>query len=239
MFSSTAAAYFHNGTTMPLVKVPASAEYMWLTERLTREHPDSDEGECPRTPWTGSAVDWLWSWASCRWHRLRSQIEEPKPKEEVTIIAEMISALKYESETSLNRKITRVSVAAPWLRYWQDRSAKTHGINEALRLAGLAPFPIEDGEPVYITESQAVMAANGIDLCEPFRSDENGGQDHKELKNQEVYFIRWALTSSWNRLIRNGLLNPDSVIHAAPSTQQCKAPSAFTIVPESTPPQTA
>lgn len=124
--------------------------------------------------------------------RLGFHTAPPDPSEAATLLVDLISKLKEESEAALGQPITRVSVTAPWLRKWQDDYPDIHPINEALLLSGLTPFSMDPEEPVYITETQAILAANGHQLCEPFGSYRYGGQDKKEKESQGVFIVRFV-----------------------------------------------
>lgn len=179
------AAYFHNGSSVDLAKVPASFQYRELmmsaveAAPIPRHHNDRVIQRC--TQWVIGLLQ-----------RLGFHTAPPDPSEAATLLVDLISKLKEESEAALGQPITRVSVTAPWLRKWQDDYPDIHPINEALLLSGLTPFSMDPEEPVYITETQAILAANGHQLCEPFGSYRYGGQDKKEKESQGVFIVSYT-----------------------------------------------
>ncbi len=99
------------------------------------------------------------------WRVLRRLLGlHPTPK--AAILADLVAALKVESEAALGSPITTVSVTAPWVGDWQDELPTDSVVNDALASAGLKPWTMEARWPVYLGEAGAVHAANGKWHCQ-------------------------------------------------------------------------
>ncbi|KAH7160655.1 hypothetical protein EDB81DRAFT_322840 [Dactylonectria macrodidyma] len=185
----TSAAYFHNGSAIKLAKVTASSRYKALIRNAAQFEP-------PHTNESQSLEQYFQQFihSATRFLRILGfHISPLDPSEAAIILADVILALKEESEAALGMPIASVSVAAPWLRAWQNETPDTHPINEALLLAGLKPFSsVEIEQPVYITETQAILLASGRQFCQPSGSYEHPRQNEDEARNQAVFLISYT-----------------------------------------------
>ncbi|KAK3299895.1 uncharacterized protein B0H64DRAFT_379382 [Chaetomium fimeti] len=173
----TSVARFENGTILNLAKVPASPEYMTLMARLV---------EAPQTPYWRSLFGAAGKWLG--WWRLLRRLVGFAGTDEATILAQLVTALKAESEAALEARIDVVSVTAPWVAAWENDIPVDSVINDALVSAGLKPWTWEASGPIYLSEPSGVLAANGHRLCKErwCRLDED---DTSDLWPQIVFFI--------------------------------------------------
>lgn len=100
------------------------------------------------------------------WHLLR-RLLGLRATDEVSVLAELVAALKVESEAALGSPITIVSVAAPWVAAWEGDIPVDSTVNDALTSTGLKPWTWESSWPIYLAEANALLAANGRWNCRP------------------------------------------------------------------------
>ncbi|KAL2126164.1 hypothetical protein VTI74DRAFT_1576 [Chaetomium olivicolor] len=150
----TSAAHFTNGTLVNLAKVYAGPEYTALMQRMVG---------APATPPWRSRFNRVGYWLSL-WRLLRRVLGLP-PTDESAVLAGLVAALKAESEAALGSPITIVSVTAPWVAAWEDDIPVDSVVNDALTSAGLEPWTWESTWPIYLGETNAVLAANGRRHC--------------------------------------------------------------------------
>lgn len=174
--SRTSVARFENGTTVNLAQIRGSPQYVALMERLIQK---------PKTPsWLGH-LGTIGHWLSI-WRSLKSIAGLPATRES-GILAEMVAALKSESERTLQTRIETAAVTAPWMAVWDNWIPGDSVVNDALVLAGLEPIDWMANEPIYLGETNAVLAANGRFICkELWCGDELEGN----VSNEFAYLIR-------------------------------------------------
>ncbi|KAH7149825.1 hypothetical protein B0J13DRAFT_548922 [Dactylonectria estremocensis] len=187
----TSVAYFHNGSAINLAKVTASPNYKALMKHAT-QFVNDDPPLTNDSQYAGQYLQQFIQSATRYLRMLGFRVSPPDPSEAAIVLTEVISSLKEDSEAALGMPIARVSVTAPWLRAWQDAAPDAHPINEALLLAGLTPFPVEPEQQVYITETQAILAASGRQFCQPFGSSEHVGQDEDAAQNHVAFLISYT-----------------------------------------------
>jgi len=108
--TSTSAARFENGTTIPLAKIRGSAAYAALMEHLIPK---------PTTPHWLSYVGAVGRWLSL--FRALKRSLGLAPTNESAVLAEMVAALKTASKTALQIQIEAVAVTAPWMAAWDNQ----------------------------------------------------------------------------------------------------------------------
>jgi hypothetical protein len=176
----TAVAHFENGTVVNLVKVRASPEYMALMERLVPK---------PTTPYWLSRFGRV-GYSLSLWRGLRRILGLPSTGT-VAVLAQLVAALKAESEAVLQDRIGAVAVTAPWVPAWEDAIPVDSAVNDALVFAGLEPWTWEASGPIYLSETSAVLAANGRRLCKERWCGLDEGQ-LSDMWSPTVYFIRFT-----------------------------------------------
>ncbi|KAK4034757.1 hypothetical protein C8A01DRAFT_48905 [Parachaetomium inaequale] len=108
--------------------------------------------------------------------------------DDAAILTQLVASLKAESEAALQGRIGPVAVTAPWVAAWADDIPVDSDINDALVAAALEPHTREDGDLIYLSETSAVLAANGRQLCK----ERWCGVDEYELRDlwpPIAYFI--------------------------------------------------
>lgn len=174
----TSAAHFENGTVVNLAKVRASPEYMALMARLV---------EAPQTPYWRSPFGSVGKWLL--WWRLLRRIVGFSGTDEAVVLAELVTALKAESEAALEARIDIVSVTAPWIAAWENDIPADSAFNDALVSAGLKPWTWEASGPIYLSQPSGVFAANGRRLCKERWCGLDEG-DESDLWPRIAFFIR-------------------------------------------------
>ena len=139
----------------------------------------------PKTPYWLNRFSRVGYWLSL-WRLLRRLLGLPAT-DEVSILAELVAALKVESETALGSAITVVSVAAPWVAAWEDDIPVDSAINDALASTGLNPWTWEASWPIYLAEANALLAVNGRRHC---RARWCGFQGKSNLWPNITYLVR-------------------------------------------------
>lgn len=88
-----------------------------------------------------------------------------------TILAEMLRSLRIASEAALGAPLPATVVfTVPYVRAWQHEEALLDGLLQRARiLAGLKPVTSENMDPVYLGETNTVLAANGRRICPKLR----------------------------------------------------------------------
>ncbi|KAM6477211.1 hypothetical protein HDV62DRAFT_401734 [Trichoderma sp. SZMC 28011] len=83
----------------------------------------------------------------------------------------MLGSLRIASEATLGAPLPATVVfTAPYVRAWQHEEALLDGLLQRARiLAGLKPVTIENMDPVYLGETNTVLAANGRQICPKLR----------------------------------------------------------------------
>ncbi len=150
----TSVAHFANGTVLNLARVPAAPEYTALMQRLVRS---------PKTPYWRSRFSRVGYWLGL-WRLLR-RLLGLFVTDESSVFAELVAALKVESEAALGSAITVVSVAAPWVAAWEHDIPVDSTVNDALTSTGLKPWTWESSWAIYLADTNAVLAANGRWHC--------------------------------------------------------------------------
>lgn len=145
----TSAAHFPNGSVMSLAKVPASDEYAELMERMVGETFPQD-----RSSLLGSLS------------RILKRTLRMAPSKDAAILARMTAALKAKSETALGGyAIVSAAVTAPWIAAWDGQIASDSIINDVLVLVGIEPVTWEGTDPIYLGETNSLLAASKRWLC--------------------------------------------------------------------------
>ena len=152
---SISVARFENGTTIPLAKVPGTANYVNLMEDLVAQ---------PSMPY------WLSHFGtvgrSLELFRSLRRSLGLAPAKDSRILADMIVALNTASETVLQTQAKAVAVTAPWIAAWDNRMPYDSVIKDALSLAGLElwGYPWEDAGH-YLGEIGAALASEDRWIC--------------------------------------------------------------------------
>ena len=124
------------------------------------------------------------------WNLIRQIIGLPKDPDAETI-SEMIVSLRAASEAALGQGLgNTVSITAPWMAIWQDDLPSDSTVHEALRLAGLGPAPLGIMSPTYISETNAVLVANGRRICQDRWCYGAEVSEEDPYTDDVVYFIR-------------------------------------------------
>lgn len=106
-------------------------------------------------------------------------------------ISEMVMSLRAASEAALGQGLgNTVAITAPWMAIWQDELPSDSTVNEALRLAGLGRAPLGIMSPIYISETNAVLAANGRRICQDRFCYGAEVSEEDPYTDDVVYFIR-------------------------------------------------
>lgn len=145
----TSVARFPNGTTINLAKVTADKEYTTLMERLVGEPAPQDRP---------GHLHSLWVY-------LMRFLRMP-PSRDAGVLLRMAAALKAESEANLGgHTIDSAAVTAPWIAAWDEQIPTDRIINDVLVLVGIEPMSWEASHPMYLGETNSLLAANGRRLC--------------------------------------------------------------------------
>lgn len=89
-----------------------------------------------------------------------------RPSKDAAILVKMIAALKAESEAALGGSaIVSAAVTAPWMAAWDGQVPSNSIINEVLMQVGIEPVSWEVGHPMYLGETNSLLAANQRQLC--------------------------------------------------------------------------
>ncbi len=123
------------------------------------------------------------------WRLFRRVLGLP-PTAPSAVLAGLVAALKAESEAALKSPITIVSVTAPWVAAWQDDIPVDSTVNDALTSAGLEPWTWESTWPIYLGETNSVLAANGRQHC---RTRWCGVPQNPVIWPNVTFFIRSVL----------------------------------------------
>ncbi|KAG6360416.1 hypothetical protein INS49_011476 [Diaporthe citri] len=146
---ATSVAHFSNGTVINLAKVPAGDEYTALMERMVRQPAPQDRP---------GRLQSLW--------RLLMRTLRMPPSKDAAVLVRVAAALKAESEAALDgRAIDSAAVTAPWMAAWDGQVASNSIINDVLVLVGIEPVSWEDSHPIYLGETNSLLAANKRRLC--------------------------------------------------------------------------
>lgn len=145
----TSVARFPNGTVINLAKVPAGDEYTAHMERMVREPAPQDRP---------GRLESLWG--------LLMQALRMPPTRDAAILMRMAAALKAESEAALGgRAIDSAAVTAPWVASWDGQVPSNSIIHDVLVLVGIEPVSWEGSHPMYLGETNSLLAANKLRLC--------------------------------------------------------------------------
>jgi hypothetical protein len=173
-------AYHANGTATTIAKIPGNGEYKELIQRLMK----SKYFPWPK-PWSR-----LSSWASLLLKTVARAVGFVLPAQRV--LADILVKLKVAADQDLNADITKVIVSAPWLPAWEYHDAFRSDLNNALLRAGMSNW-LGLSEPLYMTEVQATLAANGRYLCppyEPYMEPVEFSVDYRPPAPDGVFLIR-------------------------------------------------
>ncbi|KAL6691071.1 hypothetical protein J3F84DRAFT_403834 [Trichoderma pleuroticola] len=104
-----------------------------------------------------------------------------------TILAEMLTSLRIASEAILGAPLPATVVfTAPYVRAWEQEETLLDGLLQRARIfAGLRPIPIENMDPVYLGETNTVLAANGRRICSNLRCFSPGISDEPLLPDED------------------------------------------------------
>ncbi|KAK4450330.1 hypothetical protein QBC34DRAFT_297698 [Podospora aff. communis PSN243] len=150
----TSVARFENGTTITLVKIPGTVEYVTLMESLVAQ---------PITPNLLSYAGIVGRFLDMCRSILRSL--GPAHAKEIRVLGEMLSALKTASGAILQTEVQAVAVTAPWVAAWDHQFPRSSVVNKALVRAGLEPFTWFSDGPIYLGETSAALASEERWLC--------------------------------------------------------------------------
>lgn len=88
------------------------------------------------------------------------------PSKDVAVLVRMATALKAESEAALGGSaIVSAAVTVPWMAAWDGQVPSNSIINEVLMQIGIEPVSWEAGHPMYLGETNSILAANKRELC--------------------------------------------------------------------------
>ncbi|KAK4235264.1 hypothetical protein C8A03DRAFT_17965 [Achaetomium macrosporum] len=153
---------------------------MALMERLA---------EAPPTPYWLRRFGRVGSWLT--WWRFLSRSVGLPGTHKAAVVAKLVAALKAESGPALQGRIDAVSVTAPWVAAWENDIPVDGVVNDALVVAGLTPYTWEASGPIYLSETSAVLAANGRRLCRE-RWCGIDIEDESDMWPQIAYFISFS-----------------------------------------------
>lgn len=115
-----------------------------------------------------------------------------RPSTDAAILVRMAAALKAESEAALGGSaIVSAAVTAPWMAAWDGQIPSKSTINEVLVKVGIEPVSWEIGHPMYLGETNSLLAANQRQLCLDRWCASDFGWDFKE-KGAVIFLIRYA-----------------------------------------------
>lgn len=193
----TAVAHLPNGTIVKLAKIEGSPRYRAFMQSELEKQKDYLYWYEERTR------------SSLLWEEiliLLNRYTGLGPTYGGTILAEMLGSLRIASEATLGAPLPATVVfTAPYVRAWQHEEALLDGLLQRARiLAGLKPVTIENMDPVYLGETNTVLAANGRQICPKLRCfgpsifDEPPWAYETEplTTHQIVYFVRQVSFSS-------------------------------------------
>ncbi|KAK4060358.1 hypothetical protein Trihar35433_10222 [Trichoderma harzianum] len=158
----TAVAHLPNGTIVKLAKIEGSPRYRAFMQSELEKQKDYLYWYEERTR------------SSLLWEEmliLLNRYTGLGPTYGGTILAEMLRSLRIASEATLGAPLPATVVfTAPYVRAWQHEEALLDGLLQRARiLAGLKPVTIENMDPVYLGETNTVLAANGRRICPKLR----------------------------------------------------------------------
>jgi hypothetical protein len=88
------------------------------------------------------------------------------PGRNAAVLVRMAAALKAESEAALGgRAIDSAAVTAPWMAAWDGQVPSNSVINDVLVLVGIEPVSWEGSHPIYLGDTNSLLAANKRRLC--------------------------------------------------------------------------
>lgn len=88
------------------------------------------------------------------------------PTRDASVLIRMAAALKAESEAALGgRAIDSAAVTAPWMAAWDGQVPSNSIINDVLVLVGIEPVSWEASHPMYLGETNSLLAASRRRLC--------------------------------------------------------------------------
>jgi hypothetical protein len=179
----TAVVHYPDGTTANLAKIPGSARYTAVIERLMKTDPASRQ-------WCG---DYNQDWEDL-WWKLRRPLAPVgiATSSDVRAMGNMLYQLRKQSERALGVRITSASVALVRRQSYSWQNCRDRDLNDALHYAGLIPWadvvpaPWSFRDPAYLDEGMAVMGGSGRLLCEPWGC----GDPPSGTRLEEVFHIR-------------------------------------------------
>lgn len=140
---------------MPLAKIPGTAEYVALMEKLVAQ---------PMTPYWLSHVGLVGHWLGL--FRALKRTLGLAPTKQSQVLADMIAALKKASEAALQTKIKTVTLTAPWMAVWDNQIPGDSVVNDALHLAGLEPLSFWVDDTIYLGEVSAALGSEDRWTCQ-------------------------------------------------------------------------
>ncbi|KAJ4857554.1 hypothetical protein T069G_08451 [Trichoderma breve] len=158
----TAVAHLPNGTIVKLAKIEGSPRYRAFMQSELEKQKDYLDWYEERTR------------SSLLWEEILILLNRYTgfgPTYGGTILAEMLRSLRIASEATLGAPLPATVVfTAPYVRAWQHEEALLDGLLQRARiLAGLKPVTIENMDPVYLGETNTVLAANRRRICPNLR----------------------------------------------------------------------
>ncbi|KAJ6783598.1 hypothetical protein PWT90_10949 [Aphanocladium album] len=151
----TAAAHFSNGTILSIAKIESWPAYRdFLQHKLLRQ--------------TGIRFD---PWRPQTWWK--SFVVPPKAYVQfggAAVLAKMLRALRIASEEVLGAPLPEtVGIGVPYVLAWREEESSDiywSAVRRARESAELPNVIFENMEPSYIAEANAILAANGQQLCQ-------------------------------------------------------------------------
>ncbi|KAK0756823.1 hypothetical protein N5P37_010341 [Trichoderma harzianum] len=193
---STAVAHLPNGTIVNLAKIEGSPRYRAFMQG------ELEKGDYLEQYEERTISSLLWEEILILLNRYTGL----GPTYGGIILAEMLRSLRIASEATLGGPLPATVVfTAPYMRAWYQQERLLDGLLQRARiLAGLKPVTIENMDPVYLGETNTVLAANGRRICPKLRCfgpsifDEPPWAYETEplITHQIVYFVRQVPFSS-------------------------------------------
>ncbi|QYT04036.1 hypothetical protein H0G86_010971 [Trichoderma simmonsii] len=157
----TAVAHLPNGTIVNLAKIEGSPRYRAFMQG------ELEKGDYLKQYEERTISSLLWEEILILLNRYTGL----GPTYGGIILAEMLRSLRVASEATLGGPLPATVVfTAPYMRAWYQQERLLDGLLQRARiLAGLKPVTIENMDPVYLGETNTVLAANGRRICPKLR----------------------------------------------------------------------
>lgn len=99
------------------------------------------------------------------WGLLMRTLRMP-PSRDAAVLVRVAAVLKAESGAALGgRAIDSAAVTVPWMAAWDGQVASNSIINDVLALVGIEPVSWESSHPIYLGETNSLLAASKRRLC--------------------------------------------------------------------------